>query len=326
MALILEVLAAGRHGGRHAEVRERHRLDGAPLAIGRGLDNQVVLDDPHVDARHARLEPDAEGGWALVDLGSVNRMLVPHAGRTDRLVVRPGTVVTLGRTTLRFRDEFAPVAAAVPLAPAIAPAFDWAGTARGRAAVIVGALAIGTVRLWLATTTRGAASQVFAELLVAMVLVGSWAGAWSVAARIVLGRFNYLSHVAIAAAAAVAAMVVSDLAEWVRFLLPALPATDGVEGLALMCVLGALVALHLSAASHLSRPARWRSGAVTVGVILVLAGIGAALEEETYTPEARFDGELKMITPALVPQQGMDDFAATRAELKAEVDKLLAEE
>ena len=42
MALILEVL----HGGRGAEVRERHRLDGGPLEIGRALANQVVLDDP----------------------------------------------------------------------------------------------------------------------------------------------------------------------------------------------------------------------------------------------------------------------------------------
>ena len=44
MALILEVL----HAGRHAEVRERHRLGDAPITIGRGLDNAVVLDEYRV--------------------------------------------------------------------------------------------------------------------------------------------------------------------------------------------------------------------------------------------------------------------------------------
>ncbi len=326
MALILEVLVAGRHGARHAEVRERHRLDGAPVALGRGLDNQVVLDDPHVDARHARLEPDAAGGWTLVDLGSVNRIGLPRDGRTDRVDVRAGTVVVLGRTTLRFRDEFAPLAAAVPLSPSPAAGVDWAESARGRTVVILAALVIGVLRLWLATTTRGAASQVFSELLVAMVLVAMWAGTWSIAARVVLGRFHFLSHVAIAAAAVVASLVISDAADWVRFLFPALPATEGAEGFALMVLLGALVALHLSAASHLSRAARWRSGAVSVGVILALFGVAAALEDEAYTPEAHFAGQLKMIMPALVPQQDMAAFAETRAELKTEVDELLAEQ
>lgn len=322
MALILEILA----GGRHHEVRERHRLDGTPLAIGRGLDNQVIVDDPHVDARHARLEPDVEGGWVLVDLGSVNRIGLPRDGRTDRVAVRPGTTVVLGRTTLRFRDEFAPLASALPLARLAPSGLDLLGTARGRAIVILGAIILGALRLWLSTTTRGAGSQVFSQLLVAMVLVALWAGTWSIAARVVLGRFHFLTHVAITAAALVVSVAISDVASWVRFLLPALSVTEAVEVMALLALLAALVAAHLAVASHLSRPARWRAGAVTCGVLLALAGVAAALEEETYTPVATFAGDLKMIMPALVPQQEMTEFAATRADLKGEVDKLLAKE
>ena len=60
MALIVEVLRHGRGG----EVRERLRLTDVPVTIGRALDNALVLDDPHVDAHHARLVRDADGRTA----------------------------------------------------------------------------------------------------------------------------------------------------------------------------------------------------------------------------------------------------------------------
>ncbi len=321
MALILEVLQHGRG----AEVRDRYRLDGAPLEIGRALANQVVLDDPHVDARHARLEPQPDGSWALVDLGSVNRIGLPRDGRTDRAVVGPGVTVVLGKTVLRFRDEFAPVTPAVPLVATAPDPYDWAGTVRGRALAILGAIALGTLDLWLGMTTRGAASQVFSELLAALVLLSVWAGVWSVASRVVLGRFNYGAHVAIGAVALIAFLALKDFASWVRFLVPAITWTSTAEGLASVGLIGAVVAAHLAQSSHLARAARWRTGAVAAGAILAIGGISAALDEDEYTPEASFSGDLKMIAPALVPQQSPASFAATRAGLRAEIDGLLAE-
>lgn len=319
MALILEVLQGGRGG----EVRDRHRLDGGPLGIGRALGNHVVLDDPHVDAQHARLEPQPDGSWALVDLGSVNRIGLARDGRTDRVAVLAGVTVVLGKTVLRFRDEFAPVPSAVPLVAAPVAAKDWAGTPRGRAIAILGAIIYGTVNLWLGTTSRGAASQVFSELLAALVLVALWAGIWSVASRVVLGRFDFLAHVAIGAVALIAFLVLRDAASWARFLIPAITWTQTVEALAMLGLVGAVIALHLAKSSHLPRVARWRAGAVAAGVMLAIGGISAALDEDEYTPEATFSGDLKMILPALVPQQEPGTFATTRASLKDEVDELM---
>jgi Inner membrane component of T3SS, cytoplasmic domain len=322
VALILEVL----HGCRGAEVRERHRLDGGPIEIGRALANQVVLDDPHVDARHARLEPQADGSWALVDLGGINRIGLPRDGRTDRVVVEPGVTVLIGKTALRFRDEFAPVPPAAPLIAPPVDSRDWAGTPRGRAIAIFGAIVYGTVDLWLGMTSRGAASQVFSELLAALVLVAIWAGVWSVASRVVLGRFNFLSHVAIGAVALVSFLVLRDFASWTRFLIPAITWTGTAEGLALVGLVGAVVAVHLAKSSHLHRAARWRTGAVAAGVILAIGGISAALDEDEYTPEATFSGDLKMIAPTLVPQQKPAAFATTRTGLKDEIDELMKEQ
>ena len=50
MALIVEVL------GRHGEVRLRRPGGDGSLTIGRGYDNDIVLDDPYADVHHARFD------------------------------------------------------------------------------------------------------------------------------------------------------------------------------------------------------------------------------------------------------------------------------
>lgn len=328
MALILEVLHAGRHPGRHAEVRERHRLDGVPLTIGRALDNAVVLDDAHVDARHARAEQQPDGSWVLVDLGSVNRMRVGRAAPSDRITLTPGLSVTIGRTTLRVRDDLAPVPPAVPLprADTDLAAPGWFDAPQGRLGVIAGSLVLFAFLAWLGATARGAGSMVFAQVIAIMALGLLWAGAWSIGARVVLGRFNFLAHAAIVAAAVAVMSVVDEITGLLSFLVPSGDWSTAGEGFTMIAVLAVLVALHLGAASHLAARVRWRAGALAAGIVLGLFGISAALEEETFSSVAEFSGEIRTLAPALVPLQSPEEFAETRAELRAEVDALLDEE
>ena len=58
MALILEIRDA-------RGVPTWHRLDALPLTIGRGLSNDIILDDPYLDANHARIALDEAGGVAI---------------------------------------------------------------------------------------------------------------------------------------------------------------------------------------------------------------------------------------------------------------------
>ena len=47
-------------------------VDGDALVLGRDDDCDVVVDDPNVSRRHLSVEPLAEGGVAIRDLGSSN--------------------------------------------------------------------------------------------------------------------------------------------------------------------------------------------------------------------------------------------------------------
>jgi DNA-binding NtrC family response regulator len=95
--------------GQGADAR-RQRLRDAPLHIGRGPDNDLVLPDRAASLQHCRLEPNA-GELLVRDLGSRNGTFV-NGVRVERALVSGGAHIRVGRTDLRLlaRDAHGRVA------------------------------------------------------------------------------------------------------------------------------------------------------------------------------------------------------------------------
>jgi two-component system, NtrC family, response regulator GlrR len=90
----------GRWGlviGRGSEARHR-ALGDRPVTVGSAMDNQVVLSDRAVSARHCLFE-QCVGGARVRDLGSRNGTWVEGV-RVEEARVQPGTRVRVGRTDL----------------------------------------------------------------------------------------------------------------------------------------------------------------------------------------------------------------------------------
>ena len=95
---------------RHGLARERVELvldDGpqaleghGPWTVGRSQDNDVVVDDPNVSRRHARLMR-SENGFVVEDLGSTNGTLLDGAP-IDRERIESGDELTFGQSVARF--------------------------------------------------------------------------------------------------------------------------------------------------------------------------------------------------------------------------------
>ena len=73
-------------------------VDGAPLAIGRSGDNQLVLADARVSRHHGRLQA-RRGALVYTDLGSTNGSRV-NGIRVDEIALGMGDRVQLGDTVL----------------------------------------------------------------------------------------------------------------------------------------------------------------------------------------------------------------------------------
>jgi FHA domain/FhaA, N-terminal domain len=78
--------------------RRRVTLGGGPLRVGRSADCELVLRDPRVSRRHARLQ-GRDGLLVLTDLGSTNGTFV-NGYRISEVVLGEGDRIEMGQTTL----------------------------------------------------------------------------------------------------------------------------------------------------------------------------------------------------------------------------------
>jgi hypothetical protein len=85
------------HGQRHFQ------LDRPLVNVGRRLDNQLILDDPHVSRTHAQIRA-REGRYVVFDLGSTGGTIV-NGHRIHQHVLRPGDVITIAGTSMVYGED-----------------------------------------------------------------------------------------------------------------------------------------------------------------------------------------------------------------------------
>ncbi len=230
-----------------------------PIAIGRSIECDVVLDDPYTAPHHATLD-EREGVLGIEAAGSLNgvsvgkRLLKAH----DRLDLMPGDVFRVGGTRLRVRRA----------TDALAPERTLPDARTGWISLVVlpALLALWTAAEHWLSTDPGGRSIDYLTLIIATVLgLAVWSGFWSLGSRLFRQRFDYWTHVRAAALFFFTAAVV-------RALLPLVAYTLGWEWpsriayLTNIGVLWALVLAHLT----IMLPARRKVLAVAMGAIFVV--------------------------------------------------------
>ncbi len=162
----------------NGEVQQRQRIAALPIRIGRGYDNDFILDDAHTAAQHAIVEDDGAGGLLLRDLGSQNGVI--HRGQRQAQVALNGnSIVRLGHTRLRVR------ASDHPVAPELGDTtrHDWEGLRPAVAGLaMIGASA--AFSNWL--SDADAFDPISYLMIIATALAGGlvWASIWAVANRL----------------------------------------------------------------------------------------------------------------------------------------------
>jgi hypothetical protein len=188
---------------RNGEVLQRQRAESLPIRIGRGYDNDLVLDDDHAAARHAVVEQDNDGRLLLRDLGTRNGIVV-KGRRLQQAVLDGDTVARIGHTALRVR------AVDFPVPPELVDRtfHGWEGVLPGCAGVaLVAAFAL--LAGWLTDTQTFETSRYFAALAWGIGAALLWGGGWALVNRLFgrharLGRHLFVAGCGSAALAAYA--------------------------------------------------------------------------------------------------------------------------
>ena len=175
---------------RDGQVRQAWRVEHWPLGIGRALDNDVVLTDPHVAAHHASLHADAAGltvqagvtrnGLAVGGerLGSGQSKTFADSGRDLDLQI--------GRVALRLRLAGHALAAEEPLAlvtlrePRALPTLLLA----------MAVLAVVLGNTWIESDPEGLGRAAGRALLSALLVGAVWCALWALLSK----TFTRQSH------------------------------------------------------------------------------------------------------------------------------------
>jgi hypothetical protein len=186
--------------------REGHVLHSTPVyhwpfSIGRALDADLVLDDPHVAARHAEL---SEAGGALqLRLGqTLNGAMVGtrHLQSGEQLSLATAQTWRVGDTRLRVRLASDPLAPEVPLARhlALSATTPVAGVWRGVLLYLLLVLAVTLGQQWLDNDPGTPASTYLSTTLAMVVGISGWAMLWALGSKLFQGRLDYLVHLRLA--------------------------------------------------------------------------------------------------------------------------------
>ena len=179
-----------------------------PLSLGRALSNTVVLDDPHVAAHHARLEPDETGQLQLQALPSRNGLKLggrPVIGTTALMTADHGeghrsdhgtsALLQLGATHLRLRLAGSTAETLAPEKPLPATT---AGTLRAPLLAGLGVLLLALASQWV-TLDPGADYASWLPTVVGVPLaLAAWCGLWALLSKLFQHRFDFSGHLRIA--------------------------------------------------------------------------------------------------------------------------------
>ena len=297
---------------RNGDVLHRHQVDSLPIRLGRGYDNDFILDDAYAAPRHALIEDDADGRLVLRDLGSKNGV-VYRGKRQHSLELTGDTVIRLGHTSLRVRGADFPV----PPELVDRTMHRWEGALPG----VVGMLLVGIVALattWLSDARPFQLSRVLQGLAYGIAAGLVWGGGWAFANRLFGRHARFGRHLFIVGCGLAAIALYKVLSSIIAY----------AWSLEWLVRYGMHVAIALIAGTvyfHLGtvRPQRRRHFAASCA-LLALLGSGLTLVGNLQTSGRAAD---QLYMPLLLPPQlrasqdrGIDEFMADAAAMKARID------
>lgn len=265
---LLEVL------DRDGVVRQSVKVGAWPLRVGRALDNDLVLDDPHTAPEHLRIARDDTGQLALTVGDSVNGLqLNGRAVAAGEQVVLPAgphdkpVSLVLGRTQLRLR-----------LATQLLAPEQRLGTARvltqGLPTLLVLALAAALVlgfNTWLDSEPDLLTKSLASSAISALAIGFGWAGVWTLLSKVFTHQAHFGWHLRVMLLAVLAweALMAGTSLLAFAFSWPWITDFNFVPAYA---ILGAMLYFHLQAVEplHPRRTLGFAVGSALTGLALSL--------------------------------------------------------
>jgi hypothetical protein len=312
-------------------VRQAWRIERWPVMIGRALDNDVVLTEPHVAAHHATIDfvPPADGAHTatlVVSAGATHNGLAVAreriGGGESKTFADTGRDLDLhiGRTALRLRLPGHTLLPEQPLAPMMSRELGWLPTA-ALALVAIVAVMFST---YIDTDPDGLGRAIGTAVLGTLMVAALWCGFWALLSKIFARQSSFGWHVRVFVIASLAGVVLGAVPPLAAFAF-SWPWVTDFTFVAIYATIAGTIYFHLLAVE----PGRQR---LMRAVALTGFAVGVALQlwfnvqrtgrpgEELYMNHL-FPPQLRLAKPVSV-----DRFVEGLAPVQAILDKQAKEQ
>lgn len=165
MELIVEQVS------RSKKVLSRHQMIGPHISIGRGFDNDIILNDPYVDPNHLLLTVNQEGRWLAKDEDTTNGSYFENESKLNHpRPVHSGEVVAIGKSFVRFIYPDHPVAPTMRLS-GLESLLNWLGSPLILAGVFCFYLSLLLLSFYMGAVTEIKTSQMFTNVFAKVLMV-----------------------------------------------------------------------------------------------------------------------------------------------------------
>jgi hypothetical protein len=299
---------------RHRDIAARFRIAGPEARIGRGYDNDVIVDDPYVAAQHLRIFRNETGQLIAEDMGSANGMFLDGGtNRLARIIVDGTHPIRIGQTFLRVRElrhavererVARPELRTLPIALAVT--------------ISVAVLGITALSIWLTQTSEPKASSYLTPLLGIITTVLAWVGIWALLSRIFSGHSRFLRHLLIALVGILASLLYTQFAQFAAFALTWSTAVS-YEYVAAWSILAAVCFLHLR---EIGRSRLLLKGALVTTLLASAIALQTLQQSEALSNSGRQITSRRLMPPALRLLALRDEsaFFGEIAKLRAKLD------
>ncbi len=298
---------------RNGDVLQRQRVDRLPIRIGRGYDNDVILDDDYAAAAHAVVDEDASGRLLLHDLGTRNGIVI-HGKRRQDAELTGDTVVRIGHTALRVR------AADFPVVPELLDRtfHGWEGVLPGAAGLLL-AGGVALLARWLSDTEYFELVRYAEALAGGLAAALLWGGIWACANRLFARHARLGRHLFVFGCGAAALAGYALLGSLLAYAFSAEGFTHYASHVATVLLAG-MIYFHLCTIRPRNRTRyRW----VCAGFAVLCSGLILAGNVQRT---GRWSDELYMsvlMPPAIrvSPDHGVDEFMRDVEAMKGPLDR-----
>jgi hypothetical protein len=300
---------------RHRDVAARFGIAGPEVRIGRGYDNDVVVDDPYVAAHHLRIVRDEAGQLVAEDMGSINgTFLEGGRSRLARIIVDGDKPIRIGQTHLRVRGVDYAVERERPARPerGMLPVL-------GAAALGGMTLGIYLLKVWLSQTSEPRVSSYLMPSLMLIVTVLAWAGLWALLSRVFSGQSRFLRNLMIVLVGAFAITLYNELAQIFAFAWT-WPVGVTYQYISIWSIIAAMCFFHLR---EVGRARLWLKGAIVTTVLVILVAVQALQQSEAFFDSGRQNTTRLLMPPSfrVAPFRDENAFFGDIADLKAKLER-----